>query len=326
MDKGGKATTEEPINAAEQEADESLCRYLQNAASRKIKITKVNDVRYRIYLKTNGEEITQVLVPKPRRKRVLRLAHEYFMGGHLGMRKPEIRVLPSFYWPGLTTDVERWCKSCDACQRTIPNGKVTKVPLGKMPIMTVPFQRVAIDLVGPISPSSSQGNRYVLTVVDYVTRWLEAIALPGIETERIAEALISIFSRVSFLQEILSDRGSQFTSQLMAEVCRLISVRQCFTSPYHPMTNGLNERFNGTFKQMLRKMCQEKPSDWDRYLPAILIAYREVQQSSTGFSPFELLYGRSVKGPMGLLKGLWTGEQFQPELFSTYQYVVDLKN
>ena len=75
---------------------------------------------------------------------------------------------------------------------------------------------------------------------------------------------------------------------------------------------------------MLKKMCEEKPKDWDRYLPAILFAYREVPQASTGFSPFELLYGRTVRGPMQILKELWTGRE-ESEVRTTYQYVLDVK-
>ena len=82
---------------------------------------------------------------------------------------------------------------------------------------------------------------------------------------------------------------------------------------------------NGTLKSMLKRMCQERPKDWDRYLPAVLFAYREVPQVCTGFSPFELLYGRTVRGPMQVLKELWTKSE-EPELQTTYQYVFDLRN
>lgn len=107
-----------------------------------------------------------------------------------------------------------------------------------------------------------KGNRYVLTLVGYATRYPEAVALPSIETERVAEALIEVFCRVGFPQEILTDRGVQFTSALMAEMNRLISLRQLTTTPYHPMCNGLVERFNGTLKLVLKRLCAERPKDW----------------------------------------------------------------
>ncbi|XP_060567436.1 uncharacterized protein LOC132726182 [Ruditapes philippinarum] len=134
-------------------------------------------------------------------------------------------------------------------------------------------------------------------VVDYATRYPEAVALPRIEIENIADALLDIFARVGFPSEILNDRGSQFTTQLMEEVCRLVSLKQLFTTPYNPKCSGLCERMNGILKRMLKKMCQERPKDYDRYLSAVLFAYREVPQSSTGFSPFELLYGRILEVP-----------------------------
>ena len=111
----------------------------------------------------------------------------------------------------------------------------------------------------------------------------------------------------------------------MSEVSRLLSLRQLFTTPYHAMANGLVEKFNGTLKNMLRKVSAERSTDWDRYIPALLFAYREVPQASLGFSPFELLYGRTVRGPMTILFELWSGEEVSEEEKSTYQYVLELR-
>lgn len=159
-------------------------------------------------------------------------------------------------------------------------------------MIDVPFNRVAVDLVGPLSPVTDKGNRYILTLVDYSSRYSEA--LPSIETERVAEALMDIFSRVGVPQEMLTDMGTQFTSSLLKEVSRLIYMKQWTTTPYHPSCNGLVERFNGTLKQILKRLCAEKPKDLDKYHNAVLFAYRELPQESLGFSPFKLVYGRSV--------------------------------
>ncbi len=285
-------------------------------------------ILYRVYTKPRGgtvEAVQQIVTPTKYRRHVMRLAHESIVGGHLGIHKTVDRITSSFHWIGVVSDVTRFCRSCDVCQRTIPKGRVSKVPLGEMPIIDEPFQRVAVDLIGPIYPTSERGHRYILTIVDYGTRYPEAVPLKKIETENVAEALFETFCRVGFPKEVLSDRGSQFVSGLMAEVCRLVSVKQLFTTPYNPKCNGLCERINGVLKGMLKKMCEEKPKDWDRYLPAVLFAYREVPQASTGFSPFELLYGRTVRGPMQILKELMTGSD-TPETTNTYQYVLDLRN
>ena len=131
--------------------------------------------------------------------------------------------------------------------------------------------------------------------------------LKSIEAERVAEELLNIYSRVGFPKEVMSDQGTQFTANVNKEISRLLSIKQITSTPYNPKCNGLVEKFNGTLKQTLKKMCAENPKDWDRYI-YLLFAYREAPQDSTGFAPFELLCGRTVKGPMPILKELWTQE------------------
>ncbi|XP_064469582.1 uncharacterized protein LOC135384304 [Ornithodoros turicata] len=195
-----------------------------------------------------------------------------------------------------------------------------------MPTIEEPFQRVAVDIVGPITPKTARGNQYILTMVDYATRYPDAVALPGITTEHVAEGLVEMFTRTGIPNEVLSDRGPAFVSEAMREVSRLLSLKQIHTTPYHPIHNGLVEKFNGTVKTMLKRMCQEKPRDWDRYLAPLLFAYREVPQATLGFSPFELLYGRHVRGPLPVLRELWTNEEIESDVMTTYQHVFDLRN
>ncbi|VDI22121.1 Hypothetical predicted protein [Mytilus galloprovincialis] len=163
----------------------------------------------------NGKLFRQLVVPEVYRSDVMKLAHESLMAGHMATRRTVYRVLSEFYWPGVESDVKRYCQSCDICQRTVPKGKQVRAPLGKTPIIDVPFRRVAVDIVGPLVPVTDKGNRYILTLVDYATRYPEGVALPSIETERVAEALIDIFCRVGFPREMLTDMGAQFTSNLM---------------------------------------------------------------------------------------------------------------
>ena len=118
---------------------------------------------------------------------------------HLGIKKTLDRVVSEFFRPRLCGDVARFCKSCDICQRTIRKGPVTKVPLGKLPLIDTPFKRVAVDIVGPIESHSDKKSRYILTMKDYATRYPVAVALASIETERVAEALVEMFSGSGFL-------------------------------------------------------------------------------------------------------------------------------
>lgn len=127
-----------------------------------------------------------------------------------------------------------------------------------MPLINEPFKRVAVDLVGPIQPATDRGNRYILTLEDFASRYPEAVVLKGIEAERVAEALVEIFCRLGIPVEMPTDMGSQFTSE--PELRQVVlSFRQLTTTPYHPMCNELVERFNGTLKQMLRRLCAERP-------------------------------------------------------------------
>lgn len=285
-------------------------------------------VLYRMFKKIHhplDPVIKQIVVPKKRRAVIMKLAHESLMAGHMGIQRTLDRIMTNFYWPGIHSEVTRFCRSCDICQRTTPKGRIQKATLEQMPLIDTPFKRVAVDLVGPITPRSKQGNKYILTLVDYATRYPEAKALPNIETETVAEALLEIYSRVGFPEEMLTDLGTQFTSDVMREVSRLISLKQLVTTPYHPMCNGLCERMNGTLKTILKRLCAEKPDDWDRYLSATLFAYREVPQESLGFSPFEMIYGHPVRGPMDILKTLWTKEVDDPSIETSYTYVTQLK-
>ena len=169
---------------------------------------------------------------------IMEVAHGSIMGGHMSIKKTTDKIQSAFYWPGIQGDVTRFCKSCDVWQKTVSKGSVPKVPLEKMRLIDKPFKRVAIDLVGPISPPSEDGHRYIFTLLDFLTRYPEAVPLKNIDTETVAEALVDIFSRLGVPEEILSDLGTQFVSDCMREVTRLLSIKQLTTMPYHPMCNG----------------------------------------------------------------------------------------
>ena len=126
---------------------------------------------------SNNNIFEQLVVSSPHRMTVIKLAHDCVLSGHLGIKKTTDRVLSNFYWPGVQGDVGRYCRSCDVCQRTVPKGKVSPVPLQSLLLIDTPVERVAVDLIGPIFPASERGNKYVLTLVDYSTTYPEAVAL-----------------------------------------------------------------------------------------------------------------------------------------------------
>uniref|UniRef100_K7G546 ribonuclease H n=1 Tax=Pelodiscus sinensis TaxID=13735 RepID=K7G546_PELSI len=175
-----------------------------------------------------------------------------------------------------------------------------------------------MDIVGPLE-KSARGHQSILVVVDYATRYPEAVPLRNTLSKTIAKELIQIFSRVGIPKEILTDQGTPFVSKLMKDLCTLLRIRALRTSVYHPQTDGLVERFNRTLKSMLKKVVSRDGKDWDMLLPYLMFAVREVPQASTGFSPFELLYGRNPRGILDLAKEAW---EEQPNLGRNVVYHV----
>lgn len=148
--------------------------------------------------------------------------------------------------------------------------------------------------------------------------------MKNIKAKTVAFCLVQFFSRVGLPQEILTDRGTNFTSKLLKQVYQL-RIRGLKTTPYHPETDGLVERFNQTLVQMLHKFVCDTGSDWDQWLPYILFAYREVPQTSTGFSPFQLIYGHDVRGPLSLLKESWEQSSQTVSTVNVIDYVVQMR-
>ena len=320
--------------AKKQKDDVSLSKCFEMASSGEVRSAGdasfyfhvSDDILYRVF-KKGHRTWEQVVVPKGLRSYVLSVSHDTVLAGHCGARRTLVRLREKFDWPGVTVDVAKYVSSCDACQRAVSKGRVPPVPLAPVPIIGTPFHRVAIDLVGPISPPSEKGHRYILTVIDVATRYPEAVPMKDITSTDVAEALLTVFSRVGFPAQILSDQGPQFDSHLMKEFVNLCGSRGVRTSPYHPQANGIIERFHSTIKAMLRKVASDRPRDWDRFLPSLLFACRELPSETTGFSPFQLLFGREVRGPVALLQEVWTDrEHSDDDAKPVYSYVFELQN
>ncbi|XP_042299936.1 uncharacterized protein LOC121917889, partial [Sceloporus undulatus] len=280
------------------------------------------DLLYRVPpLTDQGDGDAQLVVPKALRNEVMRLAHDVPMAGHLGVEKTTQRVLQRFFWPGVYAEVKAFCKSCPQCQlfqeKGPPGGKL--IP---MPIVEEPFSRISMDIVGPLEQAAG-GFRYILVVVDCATRYPEAVPLRSIQATRIAQELVKIFSRVGFPKEILTDQGSNFMSQTLQKMWELLRVKPLRTSIYHPQANGMVERFNRTLKGMLRKFVESHPKSWPQLVEPLLFAFREVPQSSLGFSPFELVYGRRPRGILDIVKEGW--EEEAPNSQTELQFVLRMR-
>ncbi|MGH0165619.1 UNVERIFIED_CONTAM: hypothetical protein FKN15_049248 [Acipenser sinensis] len=180
-----------------------------------------------------------------------------------------------------------------------------------------------MDIVGPLSQSDC-GYTHILVVVDYATRYPEAVPLRSTSALAIAKELVQIIARVGIPKEILTDHGTNFMSRCLKELYKLLQIRSIRTSVYHPQSDGLVERFNQTLKQMLRRFVNQEQKHWAKLLPYLMFAVREVPQSSTGFSPFELLYGRQPRGVLDLVKEGW--EEQNKDAKNIVKYVIMLRD
>ena len=244
----------------------------------------------------------QIVVPSSYRFHILSLAHDTPMSGHLGINKTYQMILEHFYWPNLRKDVVEFCRSCHTCQVVGKlNQTMPKAPLQPIPAFEEPFGRVIIDCVGPL-PKTKSGNQYLLTVMCASTRFPEAIPLRNISAKTIVKALVKFFTLVGLPKSIQSDQGSNFMSGLFQQVMDELGIKQYRSSAYHPESQGALERFHQTLKNMIRSYCFDTNRDWDEGVHLLLFEVRESVQESLGFSPFELVFGHSVRGPLKLFK------------------------
>ena len=269
---------------------------------------------------------TQLVIPSELRHIVLRTAHESVLGCHMGTKKTSQRIQANFWFDGIVGYTHRYCRSCDVCQRTIKHGTIKKAPMLISKLSDMPFTRISCDLVGPIIPTSTNGHSYILTIIDLATRYPEAIPMKRITTTKVADALKDFFFRMGIPDVISTDNGPQFCSNEMEEFFRMFNIQHIRSTPYHAMSQGVIERFHGSLKKCLMRLCAEKTKNWDSFVGPCLYALRETVNNSTGFSPNECVFGRTLKSSGEILRKLLTNDQVQPEVKTTYQHVLDLRN
>ena len=265
----------------------------------------------------------QIVVPPEYRVEILKMAHENPLGGHLGIKKTYCRILDCFFWPGLRTSVASYCSTCRVCQEGgKPNQVIPPAPLIPVPAFGEPFSEVLCDCVGPL-PRTSSGKEYLITIMCKATRFPEAIPVSNIKAPTVCKELAKFFTTYGLPLDLQSDQGSNYISRLFQQVMYQLNIKQSPSSAYHPESQGALERFHQTFKSMLRAYCSENQKDWDQGVPFLLFAIRDSVQESLGFSPFELVFGHKVRGPLKLLKDKWLSRSNDVNLL---KYVIEFRN
>jgi cleavage and polyadenylation specificity factor subunit 1 len=212
---------------------------------------------------------------------------------HAGF-KPTWRALSSrFVWHNMRADIRRWCVECTHCQAS-KIGRHTKTPLAERDPPDRRFGSLHLDLVGPLPPS--EGAKYIFTIIDRFSRWPEAIPLADSSTESCARALLRFWiARFGVPDDLVSDRGSQFTSKVWKELHRLLGIKAVQTCAYRPQSNGMIERLHRQMKGALKARMAD--SDWMDHLPIVMLGIRAAWREGLDASPAELLYGTALRLP-----------------------------
>ena len=225
---------------------------------------------------------------------VIFMTHNHETGAHFGVETTYDKIARRYYWKGMYKDIKNYIKYCDACQRRGQKGgkgNLYPIKVGE------PFERIGIDFVGPLE-RTKVGNKYILVVTDYLTKWPEARAMKEATAKNVVEFIYKeIICRHGCPRIILSDRGTHFRNEIVDGICEKFRIKHKLSSPYHPQTNGLVERFNRTLCEGLAKVT-EKENEWDRYIESVLFAYRTNKHNTTKRTPFFMVYGREAILPI----------------------------
>src|SRR5688572_11700248 len=232
----------------DQKKYEELLNYLEDNISDKWDFTKLDElskesenfeVKYgMLYQKKTNEKSLRVL-KRDEIDSVLFMIHNHPTGGHFGKNATYNKISTRFWWKGMYKDIENYIKTCDACQRRGNKGGkgyLNPIKVGK------PFERIGIDFVRPLEKTKN-GNRYILVVTDYLTKWPEAKPIKEATSENVVQFIYErIICRHGCAKIILSDRGTHFRNKIVDGLCQTFEIKHKLSSPYHPETNGLVER------------------------------------------------------------------------------------
>ena len=259
-----------------------------------------NDLLYKLILpfRSSKIKIEVICVPRSLIHPLLQACHDNPMsGGHFATDRTYDKLRRHYWWPDMKTSIKRYIQSCSLCQQYNISRQKKPGRLRSAPPPEGPFQVIGIDYCGPLQRTPRE-NRYVLIITDYFSRHIVAIPLPDCSAETTAEALFNeYFCKFGIPSLIVSDQGSHFRNSLLDNMRLLIGFNHVFSTPYHPQTNGIVERFNSTFIPQISKLNNSEHNNWDEYLQAVVFAYNSGTHKTTKYSPYELLYGRPPRLP-----------------------------
>lgn len=265
-----------------------------------------NGVLYRRFEDPNDipeKEQLQFILPEKHVINTIKYYHEQLGEvNHFGIRKTTAHLQRFFWWPGMHFDISKFMTRCNTCARFKGPKLVTKQPM-KIFKDGVLHGRWHVDLCGPF-PKSIDGYKYALVAIESMSGWPVAVPLKTQTAEETAKALISnVFSVYGSPLAILTDQGTNFQSELLQEVMNLYNIKKYKISARHPAANGTAERWIRVLKEHLAMLVNDDQASWPDYLPFVMQAYRSLPHSSTGFSPYEVMFGSPMRTPLMMETG-----------------------
>ncbi|XP_047025498.1 uncharacterized protein LOC124634121, partial [Helicoverpa zea] len=223
--------------------------------------------------------------------KILRENHDIPIAGHLGSSRMYSRIKEQFYWKGMRSDIENYIKKCKSCQENKALRKLNRAPMEITTTSTAPFQRIALDIVGPLPESGTAKLKYILTIQDDLSKYSVAYPLRSTTAEESADCLIHFVSLFGIPKSILTDQGTNFTSDLFKTTCQFLKIKLLWASPYHPQTQGALERSHSTLKEYLKSFINNNQDNWPTYVYTAMLTYNTTIHSTTKFTPYELVFG-----------------------------------
>ena len=267
-------------------ADLAFKRFIKG----KEKLFKIED---NLLVRKGDEEfnmdLARTVIPERLRNDIMFLHHDDVLGAHLGRMKTTERIKKHFWWPHMRRDIEEWVKTCQDCQRK-KGRRETKLGTLHSIIATRKWEIITMDIIGPLKVTANK-NKYILVIEDHFSKWPEAWALQNQEARTIAKIIVEeIICRYGAPKVYLTDRGSNFRSDLIKNILSLLSITRRSTTSYHPQCDGLTERFNRTLLERIAFYVNQNHDNWDRHIPFALFSYRSAVHATTGFSPHFLMF------------------------------------